>query len=182
MAYQATNNRTMSSVKSSSQCIKVSRPRGMGNNVLYVGKRCDSNSTEIFRYYVKNNKLCINEVYERLEIEQLKIEKAKHPDGMLKKRSDIGPGYYETSKLSIIRRIVCNVADDEIALQERENNVEHEEQQETQHPPKRQKTTHKEATNKLSIEITVPEAIFNPGKVTVKTAGAKRTIYPPQKN
>jgi hypothetical protein len=182
MAYQATNNRTMSSLKSSSsQYIKVSRPRGMGNNVLYVGKRCDSNSTEIFRHYVNNNKLCIEEIYELLEIEKLKIEKAKHPDGMLKKRSDIGPGYYEASKLSIIRRIVCNVADNEIALQERENNVEHEDQQETQN--KKQKTTHKEATNKVSIEFTMSEpAIFTTGKVTVKTAGTKRTIYPQQKN
>jgi hypothetical protein len=180
MAYQATNNSTMSNVKSSSQYITVSRPNGMGNNVVYVGCKCDKNSKEYFRHAVKNNKFCMDILFAELDKEE-----AKHPDGMLKKRSDIGPGYYETPKISIIRRIVCNVADNEIALQEkdmlrreRENNRNQEEQQETQNKNKRQKTT-----NKVSIEFTMSEpAAFNPGKVTVKTAGVKRTIYQQKNN
>jgi hypothetical protein len=92
-------------------------------------------------------------------------------------RNDVGANYYQTEKIQDLIVLVCKVAEQDRKKHkdEREKNIEH--------PQKRQKTTHKEATNKVSIEFTMSEpAIFNPGKVTVKTAGTKRTIYPQQKN
>lgn len=163
----------MSSVKPSG--LYILQENGMQSNIFTVRETKTRNSINEMYRRVDNPSLCMK---------RIDIEVAKHPADILKKRNDIGKGYYQARNVdvlcSVLIKVIKLMKEEDMLRREEE---EHEEQQETQN--KKQKTTHKEATNKVSIglQFTMSEpAIFNPGKVTVKTAGAKRTIYPQQKN
>jgi len=148
----------------------IAQRKGMKANLYDMGTTKPQGSKNILSIEIFNKDYC----KKKMEEELLSSIGIVH-------RNDIGANCYECQDIQKLIDLVYKIAkqDREKHKDERENNVE----QETQHPQKRQKTTHKEATNKVSIEFTMSEpAIFNPGKVTVKTAGAKRTIYPQQKN
>ncbi len=138
----------------------------MLDDVYKVGTTKPRNSEFIMSIKIHNKDYC-----------KKKIEEEVFGSIGIVHRNDVGANYYQTEKIQDLIVLVCKVAEQDRKKHkdEREKNIEH--------PQKRQKTTHKEATNKVSIEFTMSEpAIFNPGKVTVKTAGTKRTIYPQQKN
>jgi hypothetical protein len=174
MAYQATNNRTMSSANA-----YVYHKNGMQHNLHKVGIRTTNPRNSKIRLCIEiNNK---DDFIKKLE------NKIVSSSTIILIRNDIEPNCYQCDNIQHLMDLVYDIGKkdrkdhEDMLRREREKNINHEEQQETQN--KKQKTTHKEATNKVSIEFTMSEpAIFTTGKVTVKTAGTKRTIYPQQKN
>jgi hypothetical protein len=159
VAYQATNNSTMS-------YYHIAQRKGMKPNLYHAGTTKPINSKHILTTEIFNNDYC----KKKMEEELLSSVGIVH-------RNDIGANCYECQDIQKLIDLVNKIAKQDREKHEKENNRNHEEQQETQN--KRQKTTHN-----LSIDVqfkTSNPLVFNPGKVTIKSAGVKRTIYPQQK-
>ncbi len=158
----------MSSVKQSG--LYVLQDNGMQSNIFTVRETKTRNSTNEMYRRVTNVQLCMK---------RLDTEVAKHPADILKKRNDIGKCYYQARNVDIL----CSVLIKVIKLMKEEDMLrrEEEEQQETQNKNKKQKTTHKVSIG-FQFNMSEPAAAFNPGKVTIKSAGVKRTIYQQQNN
>lgn len=152
----------------------IAQRKGMKANLYDMGTTKPQGSKNILSIEIFNKDYC----KKKMEEELLSSIGIVH-------RNDIGANCYECQDIQKLIDLVYKIAkqDREKHKDEKENNRNQEEQQETQNKNKRQKTAHKVSIG-FQFNMSQPSA-FNPGKVTVKTAGAKRSIYdmyPQKKN